>query len=360
MTKILVIEDDISIRQNIVDILVSVGYDAFEAENGQIGVEMARKLVPDLILCDIFMPLLNGYGVLTALRLDPLTMNIPFIFLTAMVSADDVRKGMGLGADDYLTKPFKVEDLLAAIESRLERYKNYIKQIKDLRRDLSLLLPHELRTPLTVIVGFSQIIAGGEMLENRNEVMDMGKAIYDSAKRLEKLIENNLLYSQLLILETDRSQKSILNKKEMLMIKDCIETFAQKIAERYNRLSDLQLCITNLQVQIAEVNFSRIIEELLDNAFKFSNTNSMVNVTCQNSNNQLLLSISDQGRGMTADQISSIGAYRQFNREIYEQQGSGLGLVIAKLLTEVNDGKLSITSEIDKGTTIQLTFPKAN
>src|SRR5665647_1781888 len=124
MEKILIIEDNDSIRENTAEILEMINYKVFCAENGKIGVEVALREAPDLILCDIMMPVLDGYGVLHMLRKNPSTKNTPFIFLTAKTERDDYRKGMELGADDYITKPFNETELLKAIESRLKKVKS--------------------------------------------------------------------------------------------------------------------------------------------------------------------------------------------------------------------------------------------
>ena len=121
MKKILVIEDEPEMRRNLTTVLRLEQFRALPAENGRIGVELAKKEKPDLILCDVMMPELDGYGVIAALRADPETAAIPFIFLTAKGEKPDIRAGMNLGADDYLTKPVAKHDLLQAIRSRLER-----------------------------------------------------------------------------------------------------------------------------------------------------------------------------------------------------------------------------------------------
>src|ERR1700753_363783 len=122
MRKLLVIDDHDDIRENIAEILSLAGYEAFTAENGKRGVEKALKEKPDLIICDIMMPELDGYGVLHLLRKNEATENIPFIFLTAKTERVDFRKGMEMGADDYITKPFDDIELLNAIEVRLKKY----------------------------------------------------------------------------------------------------------------------------------------------------------------------------------------------------------------------------------------------
>ena len=119
MKKILLIEDNKDVRENIAEILEIAGYKVEQAVNGKDGAAKAKYLLPDLIICDIMMPELDGYGVLNVLSSETTTASIPFIFLTAKAELTDMRKGMNMGADDYLTKPFEDADLLKAIEVRL-------------------------------------------------------------------------------------------------------------------------------------------------------------------------------------------------------------------------------------------------
>ena len=128
MKKILVIEDEPEMRRNITSLLRYCDYEPVAAENGRVAVEMARRENPDLILCDVMMPELDGYGVLHELQSDPSLARIPFIFLTAKGEKDDLRSGMNLGADDYLTKPVVNADLIRAIESRLRRSEQQMKR----------------------------------------------------------------------------------------------------------------------------------------------------------------------------------------------------------------------------------------
>ncbi|ADV50307.1 transcriptional regulator, Crp/Fnr family [Cellulophaga algicola DSM 14237] len=122
MKTILLIEDDRALRENTEELLDLAGYAVTTAPNGKIGILAAKELVPDIILCDIMMPEVDGYGVLKALNEDKITKQIPFIFLSAKTEHKEIRKGMDLGADDYLTKPFEEEDLISAIESRLAKH----------------------------------------------------------------------------------------------------------------------------------------------------------------------------------------------------------------------------------------------
>ena len=131
MKKILLIEDQPQMRRNIATILEMEGFEVITAEHGRRGVELASSSAPDLILCDVMMPELDGYGVLKELRSNKATATIPFIFLTAKGEKTDLRAGMNLGADDYLAKPVAREDLLAAVKARLERHQNHEQRLLD-------------------------------------------------------------------------------------------------------------------------------------------------------------------------------------------------------------------------------------
>ncbi len=150
MKKILVIEDNQEVKENLAEILELSNYEVITAENGVIGVEKAQKESPDLILCDVMMPELDGFGVLHILSKRETTANIPFIFLTAKTDKSDLRKGMNLGADDYITKPFDDTELLDAIETRFRKHEQLKKQVAP---------------PRTAFFGFTDSARGYEELK---------------------------------------------------------------------------------------------------------------------------------------------------------------------------------------------------
>jgi len=137
MKRILVIEDQPQMRRNLVTVLEMEGYQPIAAENGRSGLEAARREKPDLVLCDVMMPEMDGHALLAALRSDPAFVTTPFIFLTAKGDKVDVRAGMNLGADDDLTKPARREELLAAITTRLERAEAHAAQLQAKARGFS-------------------------------------------------------------------------------------------------------------------------------------------------------------------------------------------------------------------------------
>ncbi len=152
MKKILVIEDEETLRTNIVQILELEDFLTIEANNGFLGIKLAQEHLPDLILCDVMMPEIDGYSVLTALRQNPTTASIPFIFTTAKASKADLRQGMNLGADDYLTKPITADELLSAISTRFERQatlsQNCVAELKQVGEQLHHLIHYDSLTNL--------------------------------------------------------------------------------------------------------------------------------------------------------------------------------------------------------------------
>ncbi|WP_017315858.1 hybrid sensor histidine kinase/response regulator [Mastigocladopsis repens] len=362
MHKILVIEDETSVRQNLLELLTYEDFNVIAAENGRIGVQLAQEEIPDLIICDVMMPELDGHGVLNTLRQQPTTAAIPLIFLTAKSDKTDFRQGMELGADDYLTKPFTRAELLAAISSRLDKKvtinQHSQKRLDDLRSSITMSLPHEMRTPLNGILGFSELLMKEVDTLSRDEIREMAEGIHKSGERLYRLIQNFLLYVELELIATDPERiKQLQSYKTIFPTISLKKTIIEK-AKKAGREADLQLNLkTPCCLQICESRLYKIVEELIDNAFKFSESGTIIHIISTLVSNLLTISVTDHGRGMTAAQIAELGAYRQFERQLYEQQGSGLGLIIAKRTAELHGGELTIHSKLGEKTVVQVVLP---
>ena len=360
MKKILVIEDEQDIRDRIFDILLYEGYQPLSAEHGQAGIALAKKERPDLIVCDVLMPGISGYGVLEALRRDPLTITIPFIFLTAMTTKKDLRHGMELGADDYLTKPFETDDLLTAIRTRLEKQAAVLKPMEDLRSNLSIVLPHEFRTPLVAILGITEMLLQADRASwpGIDEMIQLQEFIHNGALRLQRLIENYLLYAKLRLIEADPAKRKEWQGIEPLETNALIISVVKQKFKDAGRQSDLRLDAKEAQLCIVAKHLQKIVEELLDNALKFSEPGDPVYVASGIEGDRFILRITDQGRGMNQEQLAQIGAYMQFERQYYEQQGVGLGLILCRLLAQLHGGDLSIDSTPQQGTTVEVRFER--
>jgi signal transduction histidine kinase len=357
MNKILVIDDEEWLREMVQLALTQRGYDVIEAGNGAKGIEVARKELPDLVLCDVNMGKMDGYGTLSSLRNESSTASIPFILMTGLADNAGMRHGMELGADDYLAKPFTIDALYAAVEARLKKVQavrqEAEKKLADLRDNISLMLPHELRTPLNGILAYGEILASDAANLPAKEVAEMGQVIHDSGKRLEHLIENFLIYAQLEILGTDQQKINALRAKQTPAAGALVERVAREQAEQANRLQDLDLQISSATVPMSEEYLAKIVSELVHNAFKFSSAGSKVHVALVEVPNGIALTVTDHGRGFETEHITKVGAYMQFDRKMQEQQGLGLGLGIAKRLTELHGGTLIIQSR--RGTETKIT-----
>jgi signal transduction histidine kinase len=304
----------------------------------------------------------DGYLTLSSLRSEPATTAIPFILMTGLADNAGMRHGMELGADDYLPKPFSIQALYAAVEARLKKAQalrqEAEKKLSDLRDNISLMLPHELRTPLNGILAYGEILAAEASTLPAQEVAEMGQVIHDSGKRLERLIENFLIYAQIELLGADMQKINALRQKQTPSPAKLIEEHALGQAQAANRADDLRLELADHPVPVSEDYLAKIVDELVQNAFKFSEAGKRVSVTLSESPNGVLLSVTDQGRGFSTEHITKVGAYMQFDRKIQEQQGLGLGLVIARRLTELHGGTLSIQSEHGGATTVTVKLPK--
>jgi len=361
MNKILVIEDDTSVRLNIVELLYAEDFHVITAENGYLGLQLAQAEIPDLIICDVMMPELDGYEVVKALRQNPKTAIIPLIFLTAKSEKTDFRKGMELGADDYIIKPFSRTELLAAIACQLKKqtaiYQRIQEQLDNLRTSITLSLPHEMRTPLNGILGFSQILMEESELLDIESIKEMAEFIYQSSQRLFHLIQKFLLYAELEIIATDPQRLQEIQSQSTDFPKLTLTHLILEKAKNVGREADVQVEFYPCCIKIADTKISKIIEELIDNALKFSPCGTPIRITNHVINNSFSLTVSDRGRGMSTDQIAELGAYRQFERKLHEQQGSGLGLIIAKRLAELHGGALQIQSQPYDQTIVTVTLP---
>ncbi len=361
MTSIVVIDDDRLMRERVISTLEIKGYRAVGAADGEAGVMLIRDYVPDLVLCDVNMPCMDGYSVLQYVRYDAGMADIPFIFLTARDKRDDMRRGMSLGADDYLPKPFTTDELLAAVQAQLDKREalkqKYEQTIHLLRKNIIYALPHELRTPLSGSLGYAELLRMDADSLGPDEVRDLATRIVNHNRRLHRVLENFLIYAQIEVLAADPERLQQLRNFITPQAGTVVAARAMEIAQMYERENDLVLETDDVALLIADDNLDKIALELVDNAFKFSPPGSPVAVRTARDDDVFIIVVRDRGRGMASEQIASIGAYMQFDRVLYEQQGLGMGLIIAKRLIELHDGQLAIHSEPQHGTEVRVSIP---
>ncbi len=356
--KLLIIDDDVHFLDNLADILIYRNYDVKKARNGNDGLTIAKEFLPDLILCDVSMPELDGYQLLEKLKKNNTTFNIPFIFLTGKADTTELRHGMELGADDYLTKPVKTPELLRAIETRLDKHQKetgyYENRLLNIKKVVSTTLPHELRSPLNIILGFSQLISSHYDDFDKTEILGMLGNIENSGKKLLRLITNYNFYNRLV-----NVPESFLNsgKQNVIYSSMILDAIPQEIAARYERINDLKMEAANASVKITNECFIKLVEELTDNAFKFSPKDTPVTIKSIITEDKYILQFIDKGTEINEEQFLKIGAFEQFGRDEKEQQGAGMGLAIVSQIVNLWNGKLEITTKPDGITIFQITLP---
>ncbi|MDR3628001.1 MAG: response regulator [Ignavibacteriaceae bacterium] len=354
MSKILVIEDDPSVRVGIIDLLTEEGYEVLTAENGKQGISQAKMYLPDLIISDILMPDVDGYTVFNELQKEVASGRIPFIFLSARADANDIRYGMNLGADDYLTKPYKANDLISAVNSKLSRKTFVDKKIESIHLNIAKSLPHELRTPLVSILGLSQLILDHDDQLDRKEIIEMVAKINKAGSNLNKIIEKFLFFSELEVMKSDKEYLLDFSAKSTHVNKDEIFLYVKPVVIENRRENDIDIHLEEAIINIMPDHFKVIIEELVNNACKFSRLGSRISINSYIENDIYVLEFKDHGVGMSNEQIEHVGVMQQFDRHKYFQNGLGMGLALVQKILSVYGGELSIKSEKDVYTTVQV------
>jgi signal transduction histidine kinase len=376
MSSILVIDDEPN-NFDVIEVLLNVNeqnYTLHYASGGQEAIANLEMFQPDLILLDVMMPSIDGIEVCRQIKAMSAWQSVPIIMVTALSTKEDLARCLEVGADDFISKPVSGIELRARVKSML-RIKHQYDRINTLshlqENTISLLqnnldqlcgslvstLPHELNTPLNGVFGVIDLLVQEHQNMSTEEVQELLEMAQESAQRLEKLTKRFLQYARLEILANNPKTAQIENinfkVSTQILIKDAIK--AQ--SENCNRLDDMVCELENIEVAIAERDFLSIVNELLENALKFSQPTTPVQINSQLKNGKFYLTISDQGRGMMAEQIAKIGAFTQFERKYYEQQGIGLGLKIVKKITELYGGEFLVSSVYHQGTTVSIELP---
>lgn len=362
-TKILVIEDEDNIRENIQELLEAKQYLVRTANNGRQGVLEAIDFRPHLILCDIMMPKMDGYKVLDYIRKTSIVQNVPFIFLTAKIDGSDIRQGMELGADDYLTKPFTSKDLILAIETRVQKHQNIINEYAKVKHELDTsafaTYYHEFNTPLHGIIGGINLLLNSRSSFNDDQIQELLYSILKSGLRLNHSLANLMLFEEIKRAEVHTELLSMFNSgntagKWTNRIQKELEVIAKEI---YNRADDLNFDMQSNDVHISPEYLLRILLELTDNAFKFSAKGSPISIKGKLEGDYYFIEVKDKGKGFNIENINQVAPFRQFNRSKFEQQGLGIGLYLVKRLVEINSGEIKIETKEQEGTTVTILLP---
>jgi signal transduction histidine kinase len=364
--SILVVEDHLLLLEAIRDLLKLEGYEVLTANNGVEALEIMQEVEPSLILSDIMMPKMDGYTLYERVRTNPRWTRIPFIFLTAKGEQKDVLKGKALGVEDYITKPFDTQELAVAVKARLARA-NAIQratqsEFEELKRQIVNMLSHELRTPLTYISGYTELALDDVDSLSPDSLQDFLQGIKRGADRLNKLVGDMLLLVQL---DTGRAEEEFAMfahvREDMPSLVRSVVQGHQIYATQEDVSLELQVQGEILPARIYEDFFIDALSRLIDNAIKFSRTEPKeVRVVLRSSSEEVSITVIDRGTGILESDLKNIfQSFRQLDREKLEQQGAGLGLVIARSLIQLHDGEITVESEVGEGSTFTVHLPPA-
>lgn len=359
---LLVVEDDVHLLSGIRDILELDHYHVMTAQNGREALDLMKGQTPDLIVSDIMMPYMDGIELLAHVRQHAVWSTVPFIFLTAKGERADIHRGRRMGVDDYLVKPFEAEDLIVAVDARLERVRAFKQEAhkgkEGVKRTIVNLLGHELRTPLTLIVGYAELLRDTDLESmSHEELLTFLRGINDGADRLRRLIENFVF---LVEFETG----------------DAVDTFHWRVGD----IPDLETlitaardfvfsqhpdytCRTEISRDLPVIRGDReylmmVFRELLDNAVKFSASGSTVTIRVNAVGDHICAEVIDEGRGIPADEFDNIWQmFYQINREELEDQGGGSGLAIVDNLVRLHGGEIHVRSQQGQGSTFTVRLP---
>ncbi|BAW97566.1 two-component hybrid sensor and regulator [[Synechococcus] sp. NIES-970] len=372
MPIILVVDDE---PRNFDVVEALLGYQTYELQYASSGKEALENLAMfpiALILLDVMMPTMDGIEVCTQIKANKDWAMIPIIMVTALTSKYDLARCLEAGADDFISKPVSALELKARVHSLL-RIKTQYDQISELaqlqrntidllRQNLEALqgnlaasFPHELNTPLNGIIGGLSLLLEEHTTMDAEERQVFLQMTYESALRLHKTTQKFLTYTklELYLQNPERVPLHGLDGPKP----SAMASIMKDIADSEKRAKDLQLVLGEAQGVISYADFTTLITELLENAFKFSSAGSPIQVVSQAIADQFVMTVTNQGRSITPEEVQKVGAFQQFNRQLYERQGLGLGLKIVMSIITKYDGALNISTPPEGGTCIEFRLP---
>ncbi len=354
--KILVVDDMPQNIDVVTELLQKEGYKVFIATSGEKAIKRAEKILPDLILLDINMPGIDGFETCKILKANDDIKNIPVIFLTALADTQNIIKGFEIGAVDYVTKPFKVEEILTRIKFHLERTKLQTELKKEIatKNKFFSIVAHDLKNPFISMIGLSQILMDDFDNMEKSEIMELLEEVYASADNTFKFLENLLQWS--------RSQLGTMKVTPILfsisnLASDLNTLFApmakMKKIKLFSEIND-EIFIVADQGMVQTV-----LRNLITNAIKFTPEGGSIKISAFVTDDKVKISVTDTGIGIPEDKLERVFDVTQTytTKGTNDEEGSGLGLVLCKEFIEKNNGTISVTSTVDVGSTFEVMLP---
>ncbi|HEY1849198.1 MAG TPA: response regulator [Opitutaceae bacterium] len=344
--RILLVEDEPDVRTIAEGVLTSFGFAVTAVSNGSDALAALNAARPDVILSDIRMPVIDGFQLLQRIRADPIWHQIPFIIVSAKAESADLRMGMSLGADDYLTKPYRPDDIRRTIQIRVQRAKQVAEAIANHQRLLTHILPHELRTPLMGVIGYADLMvdaAAEEKTLSVAELSEYGRMLQISGTRIFRIVENLLFWARLEASRAAAEESEGEGPAVETVSEWSLGRVAEAVSKQFGRQFDPVVEVpSEARIHVATPGFEFAASHLIENAFKYSLPGTQVRITARIDAGSLLLGVSDAGRGMSREQLAHIGMVRPFESQKLGQHGLGMGLMLATTFARLSGGHLEM------------------
>jgi signal transduction histidine kinase len=361
-SKILVVEDNLAMNNAICDILELNHYQVCSASNGKEALQILRDERPDVVLCDIMMPQMDGYTLLRHARADDRLRTLPFIFLTARSSPEDKRQAKSIGIEDYLVKPVDPEDLIVAVENTLRRSRNLAHeaqlQMDDLRNQIVRTLQHEFRTPLTFILGYAEYLA-----EVTDDTIDLETlkvstdAILEGGHRLQDLIEKFLMLADI------QHRQQLPGKAEQVSAHQLLRNAAStmtKAAADANLQIIIEPQVDNDHIKGEVKYLHKTVLYLLENSIQYRRQQSQsIWLSVVQTESYIGLRVKDESRGIPSDTLAKLNRpFEQVARDDRTTPGAGLSLALIQHTARLHGGYVEITSQVGIGSEFTIWLPR--
>ena len=371
-TTVLVIDDEQYFLDVIFKTLRERNFEVFQALNGEMGLLVAEKFLPDVIITDWDMPIMNGIVTIEKLKSNPKTAMIPVIMATGiMTSVANLETALKAGAYDFIRKPidpvelvarlnstFKLSNSYKEIKQQAEELKQYSEKLAELnatKDKFFSIIAHDLKGPFNVILGFSDLILETEF-ENSDtkEILDFVHTIRDSAQHTYELLVN--------LLEWAKSQTGKMQFNPETISIEKLFNEAINLAESAAKNKNIEISFVqseNLEIYADKNMIATILRNLIGNAIKFTPKNGKINLKSALKNNAVLITVSDTGIGIEPNNIAKLFKIGEiyYSKGTENEKGTGLGLILCKEFIEKHGGKIWVKSELGKGSDFKFTIP---
>lgn len=369
MSKILIVDDDEDIRENIEIRLRHAEFDICLASNGTMALQKVKEENPDLVLLDVMMPGMDGYATCEKIKAEISPRFLPVLLLTALSQTDDKVRGLKVGADDFVSKPFEDRELIARINAflriktlhdKLDASYQELKKVEALKENLAQLIVHDLRAPISAVLATMAVFTGkNKDIASHPSVTDLTSKIKRNCKVQLDLIDDILQITRM------ENNKLTLNKKEVnivSLIDNCL-----KDVEPYSVYKGITVSssVDNgfPPLQGDEVYFRRILMNLINNSFKYTERGGSVIVSARDdvSANQVVFCVQDTGQGIAEENVNKIfdRFFQVDSSAASSRRGLGLGLSFCLMAVEAHGGKIWVESKQGKGSSFYFTIPRS-